>query len=39
LDENSILHGDINRLESFGIAIMAIRDPDNIQIELTAPLG
>ena len=39
LDENGISHGDINPLAPFGIAVMAIRDPDNIQIELTAPLS
>jgi catechol 2,3-dioxygenase-like lactoylglutathione lyase family enzyme len=39
LDENGISHGEIKPLTPFGIAVMAIRDPDNIQIELTAPLG
>ena len=24
---------------TFGIAVLAFRDPDNIQVELTAPLG
>jgi catechol 2,3-dioxygenase-like lactoylglutathione lyase family enzyme len=38
LDAHGIQHGDINPLTPFGIAIMALRDPDNIQIELTAPL-
>jgi hypothetical protein len=26
-------------LGPFGIAVLAFRDPDNIQVELTAPLG
>jgi catechol 2,3-dioxygenase-like lactoylglutathione lyase family enzyme len=39
LDENDVEHGEINPLTPFGIAVMAIRDPDNIQIELTAPLS
>jgi hypothetical protein len=26
-------------LEPFDIAILAFRDPDNVQVELTAPLG
>ncbi len=39
LDANGVPHGDILRLEAFGIAVLALRDPDNIQVELTAPLG
>ena len=39
LDANGVPHGDILRLEPFGIAVLALRDPDNIQVELTAPLG
>lgn len=39
LDARGVPHGDILRLESFGIAVLAFRDPDNIQVELTAPLG
>lgn len=38
LDAHEIEHGEIKRHEPFGIAVLAIRDPDNIQIELTAPL-
>lgn len=34
-----IAHGEIKPLEPFGIAVLAFRDPDNIQVELTAPLG
>lgn len=32
-------HGEIKPLEPFGIAVLAFRDPDNIQVELTAALG
>lgn len=39
LDANGVPHGDILRLEPFGIAVLPFRDPDNIQVELTAPLG
>lgn len=38
LDENGVEHGEIKDLgEGFGIYVMAVRDPDNIQLELTAP--
>ena len=40
LDERGVPHGEITDLgEGFGIYILAIRDPDNIQLELTAPRG
>lgn len=39
LDANGVPHGDILRLDAFGIAVLSFRDPDNIQVELTAPLG
>lgn len=39
LDERGVEHGTVNPLEAFGIAILAFRDPDNIQVELTAPIG
>lgn len=38
-DEKGVEHGEINELGAFGIAVLAFRDPDNIQVELTAPLG
>jgi len=38
-DERGVSHGAIKSLEPFGIAVLAFRDPDNIQIELTAPLA
>lgn len=39
LDARGVPHGDILRLEPFGIAVLSFRDLDNIQVELTAPLG
>ncbi|MCB0056572.1 MAG: VOC family protein [Caldilineaceae bacterium] len=38
-DAQGVTHGEIKPLEPFGIAVLAFRDPDNIQLELTAPLG
>ena len=38
-DERQIPHGPITRLEGFGIDILPFRDPDNIQLELTAPIS
>jgi glyoxylase I family protein len=38
LDEAGVERGEIKDLgPAFGIYVMAMRDPDNIQIELTAP--
>jgi len=37
LDEHGVNRGEIADLEPFQITILAFRDPDNIQIELTAP--
>jgi glyoxylase I family protein len=36
-DAKGISHGEIKPLEPFGIAVLEFRDPDNIQVELTAP--
>ncbi len=36
-EERGITHGEIEDLADFGIYVLAFRDPDNIQIELTAP--
>ena len=38
-DENGISHGTINNLGEYGlpVTVMSFRDPDNIQLELTAP--
>lgn len=37
-DRDGVEHGEIKDLgEGFAIYVMAVRDPDNIQVELTAP--
>lgn len=36
-DEEGVERGDIRLLDGFGIYVMAFRDPDNVQLELTAP--
>jgi glyoxylase I family protein len=38
-DQNGVVHGDIIELASFGICILAFRDPDNVQLELSAPIA
>lgn len=38
-DLKGVSHGEIKPLEPFAIAVLAFRDPDNIQVELTAPLA
>jgi glyoxylase I family protein len=38
-DERGVPHGPITPLEGFGILILPFRDPDNMQLELTAPLA
>jgi catechol 2,3-dioxygenase-like lactoylglutathione lyase family enzyme len=37
-DQRGVPHGEITTLQSFGIHVLPFRDPDNIQIELTAPI-
>jgi glyoxylase I family protein len=37
LDEQGVPHGAIKDLPPFQIYVLAFRDPDNIQVELTAP--
>ncbi len=37
LDERGIPRGEIKDIGGLGIYVMAFRDPDNIQLELTAP--
>src|ERR671911_2014432 len=40
LDEREVPHGEITDLgDAFGLYILAFRDPDNIQLELTAAYG
>ena len=38
LDERGVPRGEVRELTSFGICVLAFRDPDNIQLELTSPL-
>ena len=38
-DQQGVPHGPIRTLEGFGIHVLPFRDPDNIQVELTAPVG
>ena len=37
LDAMGVPHGEIKDLGGLGICVLAFRDPDNIQLELTAP--
>lgn len=39
LDGAGISHGEIMELTDVGMAILSFQDPDDINIELTAPLG
>jgi catechol 2,3-dioxygenase-like lactoylglutathione lyase family enzyme len=40
LDEEGVSHGEIKDLgQDFGMYVLAFRDPDNIQVELTALYG
>lgn len=39
LTEAGIAHGEIIDLTDAGIAILSFQDPDDINVELTAPLG
>lgn len=39
-DENGVSHGEIKDLgPDLGFYVLAFRDPDNVQLELTAPYG
>jgi glyoxylase I family protein len=38
-DEQGVSHGEIKDLAGLGVCVLAFRDPDNIQVELTAPKG
>jgi glyoxylase I family protein len=38
-DAKGVPHGQITPLPSFGIFVLPFRDPDNIQVELTAPMS
>ena len=37
LDERGVPHGEIEDLGDMGVCVLTFRDPDNIQIELSAP--
>jgi catechol 2,3-dioxygenase-like lactoylglutathione lyase family enzyme len=39
LDAHDVPHGPITGLDSFGIYVLSFRDPDNIALELTAPMN
>jgi len=39
LEEAGIEHGEINDMPDAGLAILSFQDPDDINVELTAPLG
>ena len=38
-DQRGVAHGEITTLSGFGIYVLPFRDPDNIQVELTAPIA
>jgi glyoxylase I family protein len=38
-DERGVAYGEVRELPAFGIAVLPFRDPDNIQLEISAPLG
>ena len=37
-DERDVRYGEVRELPAFGIAVLPFRDPDNIQLEISAPL-
>ena len=39
LDAAGVEHGEVMQLTDFGIAILSVQDPDDINLELTAPLS
>ena len=39
LDAAGVEHGEVMPLSGFGIAILSVQDPDDINLELTAPLS
>lgn len=39
LGERGITHGEIDDLTPLGISVLMFRDPDNMQLELTAPIA
>lgn len=39
LDKHDVPHGEVTDLPVFGISVLALHDPDGIQLELAAPLA
>jgi catechol 2,3-dioxygenase-like lactoylglutathione lyase family enzyme len=39
LDASGVEHGEVIELAGFGIAILSVQDPDDINLELAAPLS
>jgi glyoxylase I family protein len=39
LDAAGVQHGEVTELTGFGIAVLSVQDPDDINLELTAPLS
>lgn len=39
LSDAGIEHGEVTDLDDAGIAILSFQDPDDINVELTAPLS
>jgi glyoxylase I family protein len=37
LDEAGVVHGEVNELEGLGLAVLSVQDPDDINLELSAP--
>lgn len=38
LDERGVPHGEITPLRAFGLVIVSLQDPDDVNLELAAPL-
>ena len=38
LDEAGVVHGQVAELDGLGLAILSVQDPDDINLELSAPV-
>jgi catechol 2,3-dioxygenase-like lactoylglutathione lyase family enzyme len=38
LDEAGVVHGQVTELDGLGLAILSVQDPDDINLELSAPV-
>jgi glyoxylase I family protein len=38
LDEAGVVHGEVTELDGLGLAILSVQDPDDINLELSAPV-